>query len=364
MSSGTHLDQVRGANDAAILTHARRGEPVSRLELADALHVTPQAISKMIARLVADGLIAESGTVVTGPGKPTTLYRLVATAKRAIGVQVARDVVRAAVVDLGGGVGDTVEHPLGEGVSAAQMLELVVSAAEELRGSGDGDLVGVGVGLPGPVAHLDGIFRGVDPEDPWRDLDVRTPVAERLGGLPVLVDNDSSAAAVGETWADPASMRNTAVVLVEHGIGAGVRLDGVLLRGAFTHAGEVGHTVCVLDGQQCACGRRGCAEAEHAAAHAAGDVERAARILASVVVDLVHLVDVDRIVLGGRRIYAHHAAYMDAAREALATQLPRAEWRHVEVLLSPHGDDVIAVGAGAAVLDHEYGLPGGLTGRR
>src|SRR5699024_10359936 len=71
------LDRVAGAHDAAVLAVARRGEPVSRAGLADALQVTPQAISKILTRLMERGLMAESGTFSSGPGKPTTLYRIV-----------------------------------------------------------------------------------------------------------------------------------------------------------------------------------------------------------------------------------------------------------------------------------------------
>src|SRR5699024_534774 len=92
-----------------------------------------------------------------------------------------------------------------------------------------------------------------------------------------------------------------------------------------------------LDGLPCACGRRGCAQAEYLAAAAAGDHALAARVLASVVLDLVRLVDVDRVVLGGRSVYTHHRETMEAVRQALGEGL-RAEARvHVEVLLSTRG---------------------------
>ena len=134
------------------------------------------------------------------------------------------------------------------------------------------------------------------------------------------------------------------------------------MRGAHSHAGEIGHTVVRMDGIPCPCGRRGCAQREHRAALERGEDELAARILAEVVVNLVRLVDVDRVVLGGRTVHEQHEASMDAIREALTAGLSDEPWVHVEVMLSTRGTDLIAVGAACEVLEHEYGLPQVLVG--
>ena len=88
----------------------------------------------------------------------------------------------------------------------------------------------------------------------------------------------------------------------------------------------------------------------------------AAQVLATIVVDIVRLVDVDRVVLGGRTVYAHHESSMNAIRAALAEGLHAEPWVHVEVMLSTRGTDLIAVGAACEVLEHEYGNPQALVG--
>lgn len=362
VSGGAHLDLVRGVNDASVLSLARRGEPMSRHDLAAALDVTPQAMTKILVRLRQRGLIVEAGSISAGPGKPATLYALVPGARRAIGVHVSRTLVRAVVVDLAGRVLDRADAPIGPGTGPEALVCTIVDLARSVRGSGTGQLVGIGVGMPGPTDHDHGVFRGAEPGDPWQCLPLRTELIARLE-LPALVDHDSTAAVVGESWAAPHAVRDAAFVLVEDGIGAGLRLADVLQRGVHANAGEVGHTVVVLDGEPCACGRRGCAQAEHAAALARGDVARAARIIASVVVDLVVTLDVDRVVLGGSTVRAHHGPYLDAVRAALLTDLPTNDWQHVEVLVSTYGDDAIAVGAAAEVLEDEFGVPAALSRR-
>ncbi|WP_227487974.1 ROK family transcriptional regulator [Brachybacterium subflavum] len=361
MRPSTPLDRVAGAHDAAVLAVARRGEPVSRADLAEALGVTPQAISKILGRLMERGLMAGAGSIISGPGKPTTLYRIVPSSRRAIGLHLTRTRVRGAVADLTGEVVAHREIEIGHRQPVPELIETLAAQARELTGLGEGLLLGVGVGMPGPVDVAGGIYRGTSAPDPWRGAEIRRMLVEALG-MPVLLDHDSRAAIVGETWSQPGLLRNAALVLVEDGLGASLSLDGAIVRGAHSHSGEVGHTVVRMDGVACECGRRGCAQAEFMASLERGDIEDAARVLATIVLDLVRLVDVDRVVLGGRTVYAHHEPMMEAIRRALEEGLREEPWVHVEVMLSTRGTDLIAVGAACEVLEHEYGLPTALVG--
>ena len=356
------LDRMAGAHDAAVLEVARHGEPVSRAGLAAALQVTPQAISKILSRLGERGLIEEAGSVSSGPGKPTTLYQIVPGSRRAIGLHLTRSRVHGVVADLTGQVLERREVGIDRQLPVPELIGALAALARELAEHGNGHLLGVGVGMPGPVDSVEGVYRGAPaPDDAWQGASLRSLLLEELG-LPVLLDHDSRAALVGESWSQPGLLDNAALVLAEDGLGAALRLDGAMVRGAHSRAGEVGHTVVRMGGVPCPCGRRGCAQAEYLAALETSDAERAAQVLATVVLNLVRLVDVDRVVLGGRSIYSHHATTMEAVRAALEEGL-RAEARlHVEVLLSTRGIDLIAAGAACEVLEHEYGLPTTLVG--
>lgn len=361
MRTSSPLDRVAGAHDAAVLAVARRGDPVSRAELAQALQVTPQAISKILGRLMDRGLVAEMGTVAAGPGKPTTFYRIVPSSRRAIGLHLTRSRVHAVVVDLTGEILARREIETGRLQPIDELIATLADQTRALADVGPGELLGVGVGMPGPVDWSEGVYRGTSQPDPWRGAPIRSLLAQELS-VPVLLDHDSRAALVGEAWSQPGLLDDAALVLVEDGLGAALCLDGMIVRGAHSHAGEAGHTVVRMGGVPCTCGRRGCAQAEHRAALEAGDEELAAQVLATVVVDLVRVVDVDRVVLGGRTVYAHHERTMDAIRAALEEGLRAEPWVHVEVMLSTRGTDLIAVGSACEVLEHEYGLPQALVG--
>ena len=96
----------------------------------------------------------------------------------------------------------------------------------------------------------------------WRDFPLRRRLAE-LTGLPTFVDNDAKALALGEGWVGAAAGRaDYLAMVVSTGVGGGIVLDGRLLDGRLGNAGHIGHVVVEPDGRPCACGGRGCLEAE------------------------------------------------------------------------------------------------------
>ena len=131
-------------------------------------------------------------------------------------------------------------------------------------------IVGVGVGAPGPMSHAQGIIYAA-PNLPGF---VNYPLRERFGaltGLRVVLENDANAAAFGEfaTGAGRA-VRSMVMLTLGTGIGGGVILDGKLWRGHFDNAGEVGHMLVVPNGRPCPCGQRGCFE-RYASANAVAE---------------------------------------------------------------------------------------------
>ncbi|MER5573536.1 MarR family transcriptional regulator, partial [Streptomyces massasporeus] len=103
---GVNLLALRSHNAALVLDLLRTAgdEGISRLELAERTGLTPQAVSKITARLREDGLVAEAGRRASTGGKPRTVLRLVPEAGHAVGVHLDRDEVRVVLVDLRGTV--------------------------------------------------------------------------------------------------------------------------------------------------------------------------------------------------------------------------------------------------------------------
>ncbi|WP_442805253.1 ROK family transcriptional regulator [Streptomyces sp. GMY02] len=369
--SGVNLLGLRSHNAALVLDLLRRAgaDGISRLELAERTGLTPQAVSKITARLRERGLAAEAGRRASTGGKPRTVLRLVPEAGHSVGVHVDRDEVRAVLVDLNGTVVGERLRPLDlETAAGAQaVVEAVAAQAEALvgqvlgadsaRAASAATLVGVGVALPGPLDHRRGVLHRVTGFPQWDGFPLRDALVRRLG-VPVVVDKDTNAAALGlALTAAEDGGGSFAYVHLGTGLGAGLVIGGTVHRGARTGAGEFGHQVIQLDGPSCGCGDRGCLEALCLAAVERGDVEEAARVLGVGAANLVGLLDIDRVLLGGRTVAAAPGVFAAGVGERVAARAARegVPGEAVPVLAVPGGARTVAEGAAQLLLAPVFG---------
>lgn len=344
---GVNLPALRGHNEALLLDLLRGAGPagLGRAELAARTGLTPQAVSKITARLAGEGLIAEAGRAVSTGGKPRTLLRLVPQARYAAGVHLDRDELRAVRVDLAGTVVAESRSPLDFGAGPDAVVEEVVRALARVGEPGGQPLLGVGVAAPGPLDHRAGVMGRVTGFPQWEGFPLREVLVGRLG-VPVLVDKDTNAGAAAVA---PGARGASVYLHVGTGLGAGLRLGGEVYRGRRSGAGEFGHQVLRLDGPRCVCGARGCAEVLCLAAVARGDLAEAARIVGEGAANLVALLDVERVVLGGRVVAGAPEVFLDGVRGVLAV---RSGGGPVLVALAEAG---VAEGAAELVLGPVFG---------
>jgi len=265
---------------------------------------------------------------------------------------------------------------------------VAASALAAVRALDLTDCVAVGVGVPGQVDQSTGLMRlavnlgiGAEPFDLVSQV-------ENVIGLPVAIENDVRAAALGahEMMTLAGTGPNSLALLsIGTGISAGVVVDGILLRGAHGMAGEVGHVVVDESGPICRCGQRGCLEAVAAgpaigrawprgdsdgaatalfAAAAAGDsaaVKVASRITGHITTALIWLAaayDTEVVVLAGG-VASVGEAFLGVVREqivrrAASSELAARRLRPEQVTLA---DAVDPPGArGAALLAARHSL--------
>ncbi|MDF3292893.1 ROK family transcriptional regulator [Streptomyces silvisoli] len=372
---GANLPVLRGHNAALVLDLLRSataggGAGISRLELAERTGLTPQAVSKIVARLRAEGMATEAGRRASTGGKPRTLLRLVPSARYAIGLHLDRDEMTAVLVDLTGERVAVRTAPFDLGADPAAVLDAVAARVRELLTGVDRRAVlGAGAAVPGPLDHRSGVLRRVTRFPHWDGFPLGDALADRLG-LPVTVDKDTNAAALAvlglrdappesrpaegadaapSQLADPAG--SFAYLHLGTGLGAGLVLDGAVYRGPRTGAGEFGHQVVRLDGPPCGCGKRGCLEALCLAALNRADTVTAARLLGVGAANLVALLDIDRVVLGGRAVLAARETFAAGVAAVLAEQSAHP----VPVTVAPADRPTVADGAARLVLAPVFG---------
>ncbi|WP_437019274.1 ROK family transcriptional regulator [Streptomyces sp. enrichment culture] len=383
-AAGVNLLALRSHNTALVLDLLRAAGPegISRLELAERTGLTPQAVSKITARLRQDGLAAEAGRRASTGGKPRTVLRLVPEAGHALGVHLDRDELRAVLVDLDGAVVGERRAPLDLGAGADAVVAAVARtaeglAAEALRPGASAapsppravsppgtpslpvppSLLGLGIALPGPLDHARGVLHRVTGFPEWDGFPLRDALARRLG-MPVVVDKDTNAAAlalaVGGAGGPDGSF---AYLHLGTGLGAGLVIGGSVHRGARTGAGEFGHQVVQLDGPPCTCGGRGCVEALCLGAVARGDLDEAARVLGAGAANLAGLLDTDLVLLGGRTVAAAPEVFVRGVGAVLDARARREGGRAgaVPVRIAPGGARGVAEGAAQLLLAPLFG---------
>ncbi len=154
---------------------------------------------------------------------------------------------------------DATAATLGHGVDPLDTIVALIGQVVEKAGRSARSIAGVGIGVPGPVDTERGIVG--EPVTHIPALAGRALAAELGGrvGWPVVVDNDVNALALGEaTFGAGRGARSLVVLSLGTGIGAGIVLEGRLVRGAAGFGGELGHTPVKFDGPPCWCGLRGC----------------------------------------------------------------------------------------------------------
>ena len=245
-------------NRSAILAHLGAQGPASRADLARTLNVSPALMTQLTRDLLAEGLLQELEHSPSQGGRPARMLGLVSSAGRAIGVKVVADHVAFVEVGIDGTVQRSASEPFDASASTV-LADLTVLLRRFIAGGSDIPLLGVGVGVPGAVdSQGSGVVEST--QLGWHQVPLGQTLRRELK-LPVLVENNVNALAVAERlYGLGRNHENFLVVTIGTGVGAGIVIDGVVLRGFAGGAGEIGHIPVGDGGQLCSCGNHGCLE--------------------------------------------------------------------------------------------------------
>ncbi len=379
---------IRQLNVSRIF-HALREHPnSSQRELSVLTGVDRATVSTVVAQLEGQSLVARVQRPRRGrAGRPTEALSLAPEGGVFVGVRLERDDIR--LLATSPAAEPRAELRLPGSSDIAQGVARVASGVRRLASDLDMALdkvLGVGVGVPA-LTDLDGrlVF---GPNLRWRDVNLRELLANELG-VPVYVDNDTKAAALAETLFGSCRGVNDFLFVIAHsGLGGGLYLGGKLHRGWRGFAGELGHTKVVPGGRPCGCGGRGCLEAyasepnilarlaeagaacadleEAASRAAAGDgavcavIEETGELLGRVLTDAVNLLNLERIVLGGR-IAVLSRALVPTVRRVLERDALEALGGGLQIVASPLGQEAVAIGGVALAMEGFLSLPSWLA---
>src|SRR6476659_6838730 len=261
------LESRRRLNALRVIDALRAEGLISRAEIARRTGLSRSTVSSLVSDLQADGLVVERAEPATAygdqGGRPPILLSFDASAGAAVGIDFGHSHLRVAVSDLASTILAERTRPLDTDHDAQEGLEMAAELVVETladAGVARENVIGAGMGLPGPIDQGDGTVGSSAILPGWIGMTAAAEMQKRLE-IPVMVDNDANLGALAEAAFGAGRDAGDLVYLkVSSGIGAGLILNGRLYRGSAGLAGELGHVLVHPDGIVCRCGNRGCLE--------------------------------------------------------------------------------------------------------
>lgn len=247
MLIGTNLKFANSYNNRIILEVIRLHGPLSRAQISNLTELTAQTVTNITRKLLAEGLIIEDSRYKSGHGAPSILLKIRENAAYSIGIDFDKDHLTTVIINFSGKICHRKSvnihfPPPDETISLMSNTVFEMIAKENI----DMKLIwGVGIGLPGPLAISDEsiVTNIVNPEalPGWENVPIVQELENRLG-LPVVLENNASGAALGEYWyGDGKNMKSFFYVYFGAGLGGGVVINGQLYSGSNGNAGELGY---------------------------------------------------------------------------------------------------------------------------
>ncbi len=321
------VERVRAANLGEVLRLVHQLGPRSRAVITAETGLNRSTVADLVAELASTGLVFEQDPDPTRRvGRPSPIVAA-GDEVLAIAVNPEVDAIEIGAVALSGRVRERTRVECAQPPSVEDVVDVVARVVEEWRADplAASRFVGIGVAVPGLVRVEDGMVR-LAPHLGWRDADIRSPLAERLG-MPVAIDNDASLGARAERLFGAAREHRNVVYLNggASGIGGGLILNGALIAGAGGYAGEWGQTRPSIPAEADRRTRAGTLEdevnrarllqvtglgavddpvlaaalAEVKDAAVSEEIDRQRRILAATLANAVNVLNPSMIVLGG-----------------------------------------------------------------
>ena len=259
------LGWLRERNRNRVLGALRERGRISQADIAPVTGLSRTTVHTLVSELKNSGLVHE---VDTSPrdirgGRPAVQLMLRDSSLAVVGIDFGHSHVQVAVADIAHNVLAERRRDLDVRHDARTALDTATRMVVEVLAEGHVDrqaVIAAGIGVPGPVDRGRGTAGSATILPGWTGVRIAAEMQQRLG-MPVEIENDANLGALAEmTWGAGRECSNFAYIKAATGIGAGIVIDGRLLRGASGTAGEIGHTTLDESGALCYCGNRGCLE--------------------------------------------------------------------------------------------------------
>lgn len=251
--------EIKQKNRTNIFQLLYNHDGLSRQDVVTALNLSLPTVTQNLTELMEEGLVIEYGSIGNTGGRRAKCYAINRLARTAIGLDITKNHISVAAVDIKGDVilHHRVRHPFSRTEAYAQklaeMVEWVISEAKLDRGN----ILGVGIGLPGLVSEdHERVIYG-------ETLNFTGAVREEFAKyipFPTALYHDTHAACFAEIWNNQ-DVENAFYMMVNNSLGGAIYIKRHIYSGDSARPGEIGHIPLVPNGRRCYCGKLGCADA-------------------------------------------------------------------------------------------------------
>lgn len=251
---------VKKINKTIVLETIKNKCPLSRAQISELTGLNKGTVSTLVNELLNEDLVSEIGPGQSSGGRRPVLLLFNKNAGHALGVDLGVNYILAVLTNLQGEILEERTVSL-RSLTYGSVLETLKQTLQELIALAPPStygIIGIGVGVPGIVDDRGKILFA--PNLGWKDINLKTALEEEFQ-VPVTIDNDANAGALGEKkFGAGKNVSNLVYVSVGIGIGTGIIINHELFRGSQGLSGEMGHTIIEVNGKKCRCGNRGCWE--------------------------------------------------------------------------------------------------------
>ncbi|MDR9796687.1 ROK family transcriptional regulator [Aeribacillus pallidus] len=391
---------MKSLNKSLILNTIRAHGSISRSDIAKETKLTPPTVTNIVNELLEEGLVKEWQTGSSSGGRKPILLKINSSNFYVFGIDISPREIRFAITDLNAQTLLYKTITMKEEMTSSRLFQMIAKqlyimmdeACIELK-----KFVGIGIGIHGRIDADEG-SSGFALQLQHRNVPLKKEL-EKEFRLPVKIENDVRAMAIGENWfGSGVGISNLVCIKISHGVGAGFILNKKLFHGTNGLAGEIGHMFIESSGLKCSCGNDGCLEALVGSegikqrtlnkislgyktkliertngmienvngeliyeAALEGDLlakdilEETGRYLGIAIMNIIHLFNPERIIIGGGLAKAKNFI-LTPIQEVVEQRALTEQAKKTEIVLSKLGDQATVIGAVALVLNEMFSV--------
>lgn len=393
---------MKSMNRSLILNIIREKELISRAEIAKLTGLTPPTVSNLVKELLEAEIVVEQRLGESSGGRKPTMLTLNSEMFHIIGLDVGSHDIKIILTTITGKILKKVLVPIPPETTSESLLDMIVESIRSIILKDDIDnskIIGIGVGMHGIVDVEKGISV-LAPNLNLKNIPIKK-VLEKEFNMIVKMENDARAMGLGELWfGHGVGVHSFVSINIGRGIGAGIIMNGKLHHGSHFISGEIGHMAIDINGPKCTCGNYGCLQAFASGPSIAENVKKqlrlgqtslleelsrhdfeqmtgemiyeaarqkdplsisalaqAGRYLGIGITNLIHMINPDRIILGGGVLNAKEFIF-DSIRTTVQQRALTETAKNTEIIVSKFGEDATAIGAVALIMAEIFSSKG------